>query len=284
MSSHSHSQDAALVPPAPLTIRQLGTRLDHIYQWVITEATANPSHYTDIWDLCCDHGRLGMHLSQAAPLNNSHIHLVDCVPSILENLHARYSAALNPKLSFTLADAGNIEFIRRGPQAIIIAGVGGRTIIAILAALLARGLPHQIAETTIETTTGTTIKKTIETAAGFTDFFISPNSDAFELRCFIKANHFALIKEEFVSENGFHHEHLLLRHGAFAYSHKNPIAQTDAGQTLWLSLDQDKKNYLNKLLKHHQLSYQFKHLTLDREAADAYQTILANAATCASQQ
>jgi tRNA A22 N-methylase len=207
-----------------------------------------------------------MHLSQTPQLGHSHIHLVDCVPSILASLHARFSGALNQKLTFTLADAGTIEFMHRGPQAIIVAGVGGRTVVEILQALLARGLPHSL------------------TKAGFTDFFISPNSDAFELRRYLKANNFAILKEEFVSENGFHHEHLQLRHGALDDQNTRVIEHTDAGHALWLSLDNDKKKYLNKLLKHHQLSYQFKHLELDREAANAYQQILARASTCAYSQ
>jgi len=233
---------------API-VRSLGLRLKHIFNW---GQSAGP--YTDIWDLCCDHGRLGLHFYQSPMFANCRIHLIDCVPSIIDILKSRFRDFLGPRLTITCMDASELVLPRVGRHLIIIAGVGGETMATILQNITQR----------------------LQTCDSFSDDFrleymLSPNLGAFELRRFLRANNFELLAEEFVSEKGWHHEHLYMRY------HSRPGSYTKStvvGNTLWYPLAQPKKRYLEKYIQHYKKRLELRGDASVAPALKAYAEIL----------
>ena len=88
--------------------------------------TAAPA-YHHLWDVCCDHGHLGLTLfeQQKAP----YVHLVDCVPSITDKLQPQCISLANGEqrqLSVHCLDANQLPLAHyQGRHLVIIAGVGG---------------------------------------------------------------------------------------------------------------------------------------------------------------
>ncbi len=88
-----------------------------------------------VWDLCCDHGLIGLRAYQSGQFPQ--IHFVDQVPLIVQNLEKKFLE------DFHLAEAGQKAFfcIKEGGQlevvdgTVIIAGVGAHAILKILRSL-----------------------------------------------------------------------------------------------------------------------------------------------------
>jgi tRNA (adenine22-N1)-methyltransferase len=104
---------------------RLSTRLEFIYQTLI------PGH--DVWDICCDHGRIG--LKALGDGRFSTIYFVDQVPHIIERLQNKLNnlAKFQEKLvmaRFHALPAQEISEKMKGN--IVIAGIGGLTIVEIL--------------------------------------------------------------------------------------------------------------------------------------------------------
>lgn len=215
--------------------RRLGVRLEHLYRWALAAG-----HFDEVWDLCCDHGRLGLHLHRALfeqePACESRVHLVDRVPKIVHELESRYQSLISPRLTVRCLDAGDITLPNRGRQLILLAGIGGGTMVNMLTKLF-----QQIAALTVQTGD-----------AQF-DFMLSPNLHMFELRRFLRQQHVELVKEEFVTEKGRSHEHLHLRYcsGVSDSRRVDPV-----GSEIWLPLSDEKERYLRKLLEHYKTSFQ----------------------------
>lgn len=235
-------------------IRRLGHRLDHLYQWAIANAD-----YADVWDLCCDHGRLGLHLHQVlnAPTNHSRtrVHLVDCVPSIIESLSAKYSSLLSDSyLSAYCVDAGDISLPSEGRQLILIAGIGAGTMVDIVHKVIRRlGMASSSgAEASVE-------------------FMLSPNFNALELRDVLRQQPLELLKEEFVTDKGQHHEHLHLRYNPAVDASRRV---TPVGSHLWSPLTKDKQTYLKKLIRHYENCVRLGGDVGAQAALDAYRSIV----------
>lgn len=207
-------------------LRKLSPRLQHIYNWAIA---AGP--YTHVWDLCCDHGRLGLHLHQSQSLGAAQIHLIDCVPSVINDLKEKCEPFTDSRLQITCADACQLQLPLGGQHLIILAGIGGETLVKILAGIV-ENINKQgayAADTVIE-------------------FMLSPNLNNFEVRRFLRSNYFELLKEEFVSDNGWHHEHMHLR---FHFTPGMYPQSSEVGDLLWQPFSQDKKVYLQKYYAHY---------------------------------
>lgn len=88
------------------------------------------------WDFCCDHGYIGI----AALLSNKFtaVHFVDQIPHIIDRLKKLFAQSpeknLYPNYFFHDNGGENLDCEIEGN--IIIAGVGGRTIISILQAII----------------------------------------------------------------------------------------------------------------------------------------------------
>jgi Predicted SAM-dependent methyltransferase len=219
-------------------IRRLGQRLNHIFQWINSANT-----YSTIWDICCDHGRLGLHLHQRFP--TTHIHLVDKVASIINTLETDYASLNDGRLHFIAADATRLSLPAEQRSLVIIAGVGGQNLQAILKGIIDR------------------LKK-----GSAVEFILSPNSHTFELRSFLREQHFTLIEESFVTEKNFSHEHLWLRyHCGRSPAQLNtesfqPV--TIIGDSLWRDMSNIKRTYIHKLIRHYERMQSESRLSLCR--------------------
>lgn len=231
-------------------IRALDSRLSHLFEWAHKIDT-----YTDIWDLCCDHGRLGLHLHQSPTLKHCKIHLIDNVPSIINTLHSRYQTLIDHRLSIECMDASTLALPSNGRYLIVIAGVGGDTISSII-----QGITEQLE----------TIQPKPE--CFHLEYLLSPNLHTFELRHYLRAHTFELLEEAFVSENGQHHEHMHLRyHPRLGSYDKSSLA----GEQLWHPFTRDKQHYLERYLKHYKKCLKWHDSPSAQLAVKTYSKILA---------
>jgi tRNA (adenine22-N1)-methyltransferase len=225
-------------------IRRLGERLEHVFEWVNSAQT-----YDDIWDLCCDHGRLGLHLSKRHLSSN--VYLVDKVASIIDKLERDFGELEDDRLSFITADAGELSIPTTKNTLVIIAGVGGQNLIAMLEGIVAR----------------------LDEGAAL-DFILSPNYHMFELRAFLQARPFTLIDEAFVTENNFSHEHLWLRYDSVSSVDSNSKPVTAIGDSLWQCMTKTKRIYIGKLILHYQRMLDNNDSGNAKQALKAYQCLL----------
>jgi tRNA (adenine22-N1)-methyltransferase len=174
-----------------LVVRRLGKRLEHLYNWAVDEPV-----YDHIWDLCCDHGYLGLHIYRTLTSHQQTVHLVDRVPNIIASLTARHHHLIGENLKISCQDASNLKLASivqpKSRHLFIIAGISGETVVKIIAGLISNNAEH--------------FKK----MGCRINFLLSPNRKSFELRQYLQIQPFNLIREAFVSENDKHHEHLLL--------------------------------------------------------------------------
>jgi len=233
-------------------VRRLGERLNHIFRWV---DSAQP--YDTIWDVCCDHGRLGLHLHKRHL--NAHVYLVDKVAAIIDQVVEDFGYLDDGRLSFITADARELEALEVVPQKrtlVIIAGVGGNSLITMLEGVLTR-LGGEVA----------------------LDFMLSPNCQTFELREFLRGRPFCLIDEAFVTEKKFSHEHFWVRYdsrrssiGEGARTECVPVSTI--GDGLWKEMTDTKRAYVRKLLCHYQRMLDNRKSTLAGAAIKAYTRLL----------
>lgn len=254
-TQYSALQSALSKNPTKPVIRRLSHRLNRLYQWAVAEG------YDDIWDLCCDHGRLGLHLHHAqqasSDMLSSRVHLIDCVPRITDTLITRYAPLLGHHLTVRCLDAGDIVLPRAGRQLIVLAGVGSGTIAKSLEKII-----HQI---------GTHHRHNYDVSV---EFMLSPNLNAFELRGFLRQQPLELLKEEFVAEKGQYHEHLHLRYRADVEESKKvaPI-----GKSLWFPLTEEKVRYMKKSILHYTNCVRLGGDTSAQRAVDGYSEVLNSA-------
>ncbi len=232
-----------------LAVRRLGPRLEHLYQWAIDSAP-----YDHVWDLCCDHARLGLHLFQAEALSTAKIHLVDCVPSIIKKLERQYLSCVGAGLSIECADARTVRLPNEGRQLIIIAGVGGSTLVDILSAII-ENLNSLCPTTNIDI-----------------EFLLSANSNMFDVRRSIKAHALELIKEEFVTEKSWHHEHLHLGYNKGLKDSSSNISSV--GDRLWSPFTEAKHNHIQKLITHYEKRSRLGNQVEASRAAVSYHALL----------
>ena len=232
----------------PTVIRRLTPRLTHIHQWVDQQDT-----YHDIWDLCCDHGHLGLHLHHNH--KSTHVHLIDKIPSIINKLQKKYATLIDSRLHIQKLDAQAIVLTGTPRQMIIIAGVGGGTVKSLLQAIIANPKNH---------------------SQHAIDFILSPNAHTFELRSFLnnrlKSKNFELIQETFISDNSKYHEHIFVRLQPQEHHFDNCVSTT--GENIWLPFDSEKEEYLEKLIQHYARINAFKGTPLTFDAERKYKILL----------
>ncbi|PIK15800.1 tRNA (adenine(22)-N(1))-methyltransferase TrmK [Halobacteriovorax sp. JY17] len=102
-------------------------------------STIPDREYTDIWDTCCDHGKLGSKLFRQFP--NAKIHFNDIVPGIITKLEHRLRKA--PKELYTLnaMDARLIK-VENSTTLICICGIGGKMAVEIIEELVKSNSHH----------------------------------------------------------------------------------------------------------------------------------------------
>jgi tRNA (adenine22-N1)-methyltransferase len=240
-------------------VRQLDARLAHLQASLLSQVLHGNS-YSDIWDLCCDHGRLGLHLHKQPLLAQTHVHLIDCVPSIINKLQAMHAANIDHRLTVMCMDAATITLPACGNHALIIAGVGGDTCINILRSLL-----PQISDYSKCTA-----------APLFTDVYLSPNSSCYELRQFLAQHNAQLISEDFIGAKGRYHEHIVVRFYRQEKPHSLSAMICCTGISLWHPFTAAKNAYLQKILTHHQHVNAYCPVAWRTQAIEDYTKLLNN--------
>ncbi len=103
-------------------------------KYFVEQANSN----SPFWDFCCDHGYIGIAALMSGKF--SEVHFVDQIPHIIERLKKLFdqSPSKDTFNHYFFHDCGgeNLQMDIHG--SIVIAGVGGRTIISILSSLISK--------------------------------------------------------------------------------------------------------------------------------------------------
>lgn len=160
---------------------RLSKRLQEIYEMI-------DDTYPVGWDLCCDHGKLGLALLEGKKCYK--VNFVDQVPGITEELESYISKIpnLNSKsYSIETMDAAKIQPTDK--SLVCLCGVGGDVAISILSSII----KYQ--------------------GARDCTFVISAQYQLFELRRFLDQAGFGLIKERLIFEGKWGYEVLVVKLG-----------------------------------------------------------------------
>jgi len=187
---------------------RLGKRLKALFNVVADD-------YDSVWDLCCDHGRLGMALLETG--RAPQVHFVDCIDSIMTDLAARLAQYGARHYQLHCYPAEQISLPTTGKHLLVLAGVGDEVTLRIVQQLQAQTTDAQI------------------------DWLISPANNLFQVRQFLQPN-FGILDEGVVAENGRLYEWLWVRSGA-----PKPIENP---APFWKPDEADHRRHLSKLLKH----------------------------------
>ena len=169
----------------------------------------------DFWDLCCDHGLLGEHALYSKRFQK--IHFVDQVPKIIDSLENRLKFyARNCSIHFHCMDASKIK---KASGAIVIAGVGDKTMVQIIEGILpSLQLPFSLT--------------------------LCPHKNPHRVREYLIEKGFFLEQEEVVLERGHFREVLTVS--------KTPNKRSFdlLGVSLWAQGDGPKEQYAQHLWDH----------------------------------
>jgi tRNA (adenine22-N1)-methyltransferase len=179
---------------------------------------------SSIWDIGCDHGLLGMSFLEADSVKE--IHLVDPSDSVVKKLNETYTAYIteqSKKIQIQKQFGQELK-LSGTTKCLFIAGMGGKEIVSILAALKPQLNVHD-------------------------QVVISPHRSVLELRQDLKQLGFRLYEEQVIEEVSHFYEIMSLG--------LNPELPSisDFGEKLWLnSTGQRYRLYLiEKLTKHQDL-------------------------------
>jgi len=139
-----------------------------------------PLGYDEIWDCCCDHGYLGMHILQSELCKT--VHFVDQISSItsdLENKLQRYQAS---NYEVHTLSAEYIHLSTQHKHCVILAGISGNTTILIMKGILLRNANAHI------------------------DFIISPHYHNEAIQAFLTTPSLSITEQLTVIENNQQYE------------------------------------------------------------------------------
>lgn len=207
-------------------MKKLSPRLHSLFAMV-------DKSYDEIWDLCCDHGYLGMALMEDDACDT--LHFVDRVPTIIEDLSNTLETIpllTKTKATFNAMDAKVVELNQGKKNLVIIAGLGGKATIEMICTVVSKN--------------------------GKTDFLIQPKHHLFEVRTGLIDLGYRIKSEELVTENGRFYENLLVG--------VEGSELTEGGSSMWNSNIEFHNFYLTKLIAHYQKSG-------DHKALECYQRL-----------
>ena len=175
--------------------------------------------YSEIWDLCCDHGIIGHEIASA--YSPKKVHFIDQVSSIIEKLQNNLPVKQDVEFFASCMPCEIIKINPNEKNLIVLAGVGSETIIKALKNLKTQKL-------------------------GNTDILISTHKHPHKLRMFLRSQNFSLIKESLVYEGGHFYEMLLVDSNGF-----NEISLV--GDKMWNFHDVDHRKYCHLLLDYYEI-------------------------------
>ena len=176
--------------------------------------------YDEIWDLCCDHGFLGMALLDRGKAKK--LYFVDQLPGITADLAKSLQAYPPEQYRIHTLPAEQVRWQIEGKRLVIIAGVGGETVVDILQQLIAS---NNCSDTT---------------------FLLSPANSWYELRAYLSQQDFGLKAESVVFERRRAYELLLVSVG------DETIPKVDCIGRMWRLDNEAHYEHLQALLIHYQ--------------------------------
>ncbi|PTY38743.1 hypothetical protein BGP77_11220 [Saccharospirillum sp. MSK14-1] len=211
---------------------RLGKRLTALFNVIADD-------YDSVWDLCCDHGRLGMALLETE--RTPQVHFVDCIDSIMTDLAARLEHYGARNYQLHCCPAEHVALPASGKHLLVLAGVGDEVTVRIVQQLHA------------------------QTTDAHIDWLISPANNLFQVRQFLQPI-LGVLDEGVIAENGRLYEWLWVRSGA---------PKTIANPALfWNPDDAEHRRHLGKLLKHARQQQRQAHNPQADAAALAYAQLL----------
>ncbi|MFA0087353.1 tRNA (adenine(22)-N(1))-methyltransferase TrmK [Vibrio sp. 10N.261.51.F12] len=201
---------------------KLSKRLIQIDKMVAT-------HYSHIWDCCCDHGYLGAALLDRQAAKD--IHFVDIVPKLMQELAAKleqFHSSGQVRAHTHCQDVAAIPLGQySGRQLIIIAGVGGDLMIRFITCLLDQHPTISL------------------------DFLLCPVHHQYALREALIERDLRLTSEALVEDNQRFYEVLLVSTDRTNASRK----VSNVGSDIWVSNSEEKalcaQHYLTKTINHY---------------------------------
>ena len=195
----------------------IGPRLQAIADIILTQQCIN--HYDVVWDCCCDHGYLGIHL-----LNEklaAKVYFVDQVPHIMQRLTPKLSDYNDDQYSVYCTDVAKITLNPIQRHVLVLAGISAKNIIGIMEDIRQR-YPHVSL-----------------------DFILCPTNAIYNLRGYLhqRKNDISLLSEHFVSEKNRHYEIIHIS----SYSTGGNVSLTGLQ---WQQENIVHREYLSKLILH----------------------------------
>lgn len=185
---------------------------------------AIPVGYDSVWDLCCDHGRLGMAILETGKAPE--VVFVDQIPEITQEVEAQLQRYGAEGYRVLCQDACTLELPSQGRHLLVLAGVGDEVSLNIMAGLLAHGATHS-----------------------HIDWLVSPANNLFQVREQLQQWPLSVFEEGFVMDKQRGYEWLLLQHSeAPQHPVSNPAPFWDASQP-------EHRQHLQKLLRHARKQY-----------------------------
>ena len=244
--------------------RGLGTRLDALLQ--VIRVAHEYRRYDSVWDLCCDHGYLGLRVLHEALCDQ--VVFVDRVPHIMADLAARLEACASPATASAAAAPGNHV---QAPAASSSPDVGDARIPAPSHRLLTcdaaslrppRGLRHLLV---IAGLGGEQIAALVEALhegnGGHPgDYLLCPANNPHELRTLLRSLDLRLESEAIVTEKGRQYEVIHVSRPGTAENAGTPAMPTTPMQpatpvtpvgVMWNPDDPNHRQHRDRLLRHY---------------------------------
>ena len=180
---------------------------------------AIPPGYDSVWDLCCDHGRLGLALLESE--RTGQVHFVDQIDSIMADLTEQLERYGALGYEIHTLRAQQLELPPQGHHLLVLAGVGSDVTREIVNAVTGQHTDLQ------------------------PDWLISPANNLFQVRRDLEQHHFGLLDEGVVFENGRGYEWLRVSKNR----NRAPLpVPNPAG--FWDARIPDHRAHLQRLVKH----------------------------------
>ncbi len=191
------------------------------------------------YDLCCDHGQLGI---KAYESNHFiHSYLIDVVPSIINKLKDICSDIPESELSILLKDCTKLEFSNKLSKIIVIAGIGGKLSIRILENIMPQLTHDDI-------------------------IILSPHNNLEEVRCYLSQNKYYCEDEHLIRERQKFYEVLEIRKQAKVESNIGLVGKFESSDK------EVKLSYFKKNIDYYKVKLRFnKEHKTNEELLSLYQ-------------
>lgn len=203
------------------TLPKLSPRLHAIFSLI---QQVGPVDY--VWDGCCDHGYLGMHILDSKL--SGHLFFVDQLEHIIAPLAAKLSHLGLQGYSLLTMDCGQLSLMQPGSRLVVIAGVGGRALVDMLRSLKQRHQGQRL------------------------QFIVCAANCVYELREYLAAECYSLLSEQIVSDRGRQYEVIHLGLNGCGHEKESGEERVTAVGKMWQQGNKDHLAYQQRLLAHYQ--------------------------------